>query len=60
METDFTEQARDAVCQLFGEAAIQLLAAEQPVTNESMAKMIRQLSDGDPDSAEEFALQILK
>lgn len=59
METDFTEQARDAVCRLFGEAVYQLVAEGQPVTNESLADIVVKLSEGEPDLAEDFASQLL-
>ena len=59
MAKDFTDQARAAVCELYGEAVYELLAAGRPVTNESLAEAIKELPEEGPDLAEDFALQLL-
>lgn len=59
MNRDFTEQAHSALCMLIGQAAYQLLAEGQAITNRSLAEMIEVLAVEEPDLAKDFALQLL-
>ncbi|MFH8134226.1 hypothetical protein ABU178_08570 [Pantoea osteomyelitidis] len=60
MSGDFSEQAYQAMCSLIGSAAYQVLAEGRQLSNESIAEMIRLLSDDEPDLAEDFALSLLR
>lgn len=60
MEKDFIEQAHDGVVIVIGEAVVQLVAEGRKISNEAVAEMIVQLSDGKPDLAVEFAIDMLE
>lgn len=60
MEKDFCEQAHEAVVKVLGEAVVQVLAEQCPLTNESVADMVELRSEGEPDLAVEFALDMLR
>lgn len=40
MESNFEERAYDAACMIMGEAVWQLVAAGEPVTQETIARMV--------------------
>lgn len=59
MKNRFEEQAHDAACMVMGEAVWQLIATGEKVSQEAIARMIRQLSDRRPDLADSIALSVL-
>lgn len=59
MDKDSVVREHEAVCMLLGEAAYLLVAEGRAVTNISLKEMIAEISVGEPNKAEDFALQVL-
>ncbi|MCU5775085.1 hypothetical protein N5923_23495 [Erwiniaceae bacterium BAC15a-03b] len=53
------EKAHEAIVKVIGEAVVQILAEERAVTNEAIIEMIGLLSDGEPNLAVVFAIDLL-
>jgi len=59
MKNDFTENAYNAACKSIGEAVWQLIATEQAVSQEAIAKMIVTLAEQRLGLSESIALTVL-
>lgn len=59
MKKNFTEIVYDATCMALGEAVWQLVASGETVTQETIARMIIDLSQRRPDLADSIALSVL-
>lgn len=59
MKNGFEEQAHDAACMAMGEAVWQLVVAGEPVTQETIARMVVELSGSQPDLTSSIALSVL-
>jgi len=46
MEKDFCEQAYEGTARVIGEAVVQLLAEQRPVTNEALAERVEMMAGG--------------
>ncbi|KJH59147.1 hypothetical protein UF13_15265 [Pantoea agglomerans] len=60
MESNFEERAYYAACMIMGEAVWQLVAAGEPVTQETIARMVVALSERRDDLAASIALSVLR
>ncbi|WNK65700.1 hypothetical protein RM156_12495 [Pantoea agglomerans] len=60
MEIGFEEQTYDAACMAMGEAVWQLIAIGQTVSQEAIARMVVELSEGRPDLGDSIALSVLR
>lgn len=59
MEKGFEAQVYDAACMAMGEAVWQLIATGETVSQEAMARMVVELSEGRTDLASSIALSVL-
>jgi len=59
MEQEFEAQAYDAACMAMGEARWQLVPAGETVTQETIARMIVELSEIRPELADSIVLSVL-
>lgn len=59
MDQRFEEQAYGSACMTMGEAVWQLIATGQAVSQESIARMVVELSESRPSLAGNIALSVL-
>jgi hypothetical protein len=59
MEQEFEEQAYDATCRIMGEAVWQLVVVREPVTQETIARMVVALLERRDDLVASIALSVL-
>lgn len=59
MDQRFEEQAYGSACMTMGEAVWQLIATGQAVSQESIARMVVELSERRAELAESIALSVL-
>lgn len=60
MTQEFEQQLHDAACRAMGDAVWQLMAAGEPVTQETIAGMVVELSERRDDLAASIALSVLR
>lgn len=60
MGNGFEEQAYEAACMAMGAAFWQLIAMGQAVSQDAIAGMMVELSEGRPDLADSIALSVLR
>jgi hypothetical protein len=60
MENRFEAQAHDAACMAMGEAIWQLIATGQKVSQETVVRMLVELSGRRPDLAVSIAISVLR
>lgn len=60
MEQQFEAQAYDAACRAMGEAVWQLIAKGEILSQDAIAGMVVELSEGRLDLADSIALSVLR